>query len=72
METIKRIYGLKVWNKEDEFTCVRKNRNVISLSLIDWTMTTRDIEVTHHHTMNNNDIFSDHIPIQFQIKIDYE
>ena len=35
-------------------------------------MTTRDVEVTQHHTMNNNDIFSDHIPIQFQIKIDYE
>ena len=64
-------YPVKILNEKDEFTCVRKNRDQTSLSLIDWTMATNTLEVSHHHTMNEYDMFSDHIPIKFQIKVDY-
>ena len=49
-----------------------KNRNNITLSLIDWTLTTSDVEVIKHRTLNEIDFFSDHIPIEVQVKINYE
>ena len=71
LDAIRRTYGLTIWNDRSEFTCVRKNRNEQSFSLIDWTITTNECELSEHHTMNSSDIFSDHIPIMFQLEIDY-
>ena len=34
-------------------------------------MGTNSLEVTHHHTKNDYDMFSDHVPIEFQVKVDY-
>ena len=50
---------------------MRKNRERISLSLIDWTITSQLIEVMNHHTKNEYDMFSDHVPIEFTAKIEY-
>ena len=65
MQTLLRTYGMEIHNKKDEFTCVRKNRNQSTFSLIDWTLSTRDVEIDYHRTLNSKDIFSDHIPIEF-------
>ena len=58
-------YPLAIKNKKDEFTCVRKNREQVTLSLIDWTIASDTLEITHHHSKNDYDMFSDHIPIEF-------
>ena len=50
---------------------MRKNRDQVSLSLIDWTITSSALEVSSHHTKNEYDMFSDHIPIEFFVAIDY-
>ena len=34
-------------------------------------MASNTLEITHHHTKNDYDMFSDHIPIEFHVKIDY-
>ena len=34
-------------------------------------MASNTLEITHHHTKNDYDMFSDHIPIEFQVKIEY-
>ena len=43
----------------------------MTFSLIDWTLTTREIEILNHHTKNDYDMFSDHIPIEFEAKIEF-
>ena len=50
---------------------MRKNREQLSMSLIDWTITSSAIEILNHHTKNEYDMFSDHIPIEFSAKIEY-
>lgn len=50
---------------------MRRNRNQISLSLIDWTIASNALEINNHQTKNELDMFSDHVPIEFQVKIDY-
>ena len=41
------------------------------MSLIDWTLTTQNVDVIAHHTINDTDLFSDHVPIMLKIKMDY-
>ena len=41
------------------------------MSLIDWTLSSTQLEVINHHAKNEYDMFSDHIPIEFVVKIDY-
>ena len=65
------MYPITIRNAKEEFTCVRKNRDQITLSLIDWTIATNTLEINNHHTKNEFDMFSDHVPIEFQVKIDY-
>ena len=41
------------------------------MSLIDWTLTTHNVEVIDHYTINDTDLFSDHVPIMLKIKMEY-
>ena len=67
-----RNYGLTINNRQDEFTCIRRNREQATLSLIDWTLTTQNVEVIAHYTINDTDLFSDHVPIMLKIKMEYQ
>ena len=72
LENLIRNYGLTINNNQKEFTCVRKNREDATTSLIDWTLTSRNVEVSQHITMYEADIFSDHVPVMIKVNIEYQ
>ena len=48
-------------------TC-KENGNDITFNLIDRTLLATDVKIENHKISQNNDYFSDHIPVSFQVK----
>ena len=69
------MYNLKVHNEKQDWTCVRhikgsnNETNLISCTLIDWTVTNKELEAKNCRTISKNDWLSDHIPVLIEVKL---
>ena len=67
---MRRTYGIKIHNKKEDWTCIRKTRRIgertiYSYTLVDWTLSTADVNIKDHKMIIDCDCYSDHVPVSF-------